>query len=135
MNKQSIQISLFYCSNSLSAEEILSVGNRTTDVRLNSVSLPCSGKVNLLYLLKAIETGSEAVILATCKLGECKYIQGNYRAQKRIESVDELLEETGLGRGHIRCVHLAEGNKLDIIVNEINTICKQLRIETQTVQE
>jgi coenzyme F420-reducing hydrogenase delta subunit len=135
MNKQSIQISLFYCSNSLSAEEVLSIGNRTNDVRLNSVSLPCSGKVNLLYLLKAIETGSEAVILATCKLGECKYIQGNYRAQKRIESVDELLEESGWGRGHIRCIHLSEGNKLDIIVNEINIICKQLRTETQTVQE
>lgn len=135
MNKQSIQISLFYCSNSLSDEEILSVGNRTKDVRLNSVSLPCSGKVNLLYLLKAIETGSDAVILATCKLGECKYIQGNYRAQKRIESVDELLEETGLGRGHIRCIHLNEANKSDIIVNEINTICKQLRTEIQMVQE
>jgi len=119
----------------LSAEEIVSVTNRTTDVTLNSVSLPCSGKVNLLYLLKAIETGSDAVILATCKLGECKYIQGNYRAQKRIESVDELLEETGLGRGHIRCVHLAEVNKLDIIVNEINSISKQLRTVTQKVQE
>lgn len=135
MKKHSLNISFFYCSNSLSAEEISSFTNRIDDVRLNSISLPCSGKVNLLYLLKAIETGSDAVILATCKLGECKYIQGNIRAQKRIESVDEILVETGLGKGHIRCIHLEETNKLDSIVNEINNISKQLRTEIHMVQE
>jgi coenzyme F420-reducing hydrogenase delta subunit len=135
MKNQSLAISLFFCSNSLSAEEISHCGNRISDVKLNSVSLPCSGKVNLLYLLKAIETGSDAVILATCKFGECKFLQGNFRAQKRTEALDELIEETGLGRGRVRFVQLEENNKTDIIVNEINGICKQLRTETQLVQE
>ncbi|RPJ64642.1 MAG: hydrogenase iron-sulfur subunit, partial [Alphaproteobacteria bacterium] len=109
MKNQSTRISLFYCANSLTPEEISMCGDRIKDVGINSVSLPCSGKVNLLYLLKAIETGSDAVMLATCKFGECKFLQGNIRAEKRVEAVDEILYEAGLGRNHIRFLQL-EGN-------------------------
>jgi coenzyme F420-reducing hydrogenase delta subunit len=135
MKNQSFFVSLFFCSNSLSAEEISQVSNQIPDVKLNSVSLPCSGKVNLLYLLKAIETGSDAVILATCKFGECKFLQGNLRAQKRTEALDDLLEETGLGRGRVRFVQLEEVDKTSKILNEITSITKQLRAEIQMVQE
>ena len=75
-----------------------------------------------MYLLKAIETGSDFVLLVTCKLGDCKYIQGNLRAPKRILSVDDLLIEAGLGKDHVKCVHLDGKNNLDILLKEIDTI-------------
>jgi len=75
MKNQQLQISLFYCSNSLSAEEIQYCNSKIEGVRLKAISLPCSGKVNLLYLLKAIETGADGVMLMTCKIGECKYLR------------------------------------------------------------
>lgn len=62
----------------------------------------------------------------TCRFGECKFIQGNLRASKRIEAVDDLLEETGMGRGHVKFVQLEGNNKTDFIVNEINNYSKQL---------
>jgi coenzyme F420-reducing hydrogenase delta subunit len=135
MKNQSTRISLFYCANSLSPEEISSCGDRLKDVRLNSVSLPCSGKVNMLYLLKAIETGSDAVILATCKFGECKFLQGNIRAEKRVKAVDELLNETGLGRNHIRFVQLDGLKNIEHLVNEINDLKILLNAEFQMVQK
>ncbi|HEX7492722.1 MAG TPA: hydrogenase iron-sulfur subunit, partial [Bacteroidales bacterium] len=88
MNNQVVDITLFYCSNSYSAEEIQYCASKIENIKLYAVSLPCSGRVNLLYLLKAIETGSDGVILLTCKIGECKFLQGNLRAQKRIEAID-----------------------------------------------
>jgi F420-non-reducing hydrogenase iron-sulfur subunit len=135
MNNSLTNISLFYCSNSLSTEEIQSCAFKIEDVKLNAISLPCSGRVNLLYLLKAIETGADGVILATCPLGECTYVQGNLRAQKRVEAVDDLLDETGLGRGCIKCVNLQEGSKIETLVNEINKLSKHLKASSQLIKE
>jgi coenzyme F420-reducing hydrogenase delta subunit len=106
MKDLSIKITLFYCSNSISAEEISNCTALLEDIELNTISLPCSGKMNLLYLLKTIETGSEGAVLMTCKFGECKFVQGNFRAHKRVESVDDLIFETGIGRGHVRCIQI-----------------------------
>jgi coenzyme F420-reducing hydrogenase delta subunit len=133
MKNQSIKISLFYCANSLTPEEISKCGENLKDVKINAVSLPCSGKVNLLYLLKAIETGSDAVILTTCKFGECKFLQGNIRAEKRVEAVDELLYETGLGRSHTRFVQLDGINNVNHLIDEINNFKILLNTELQMI--
>jgi coenzyme F420-reducing hydrogenase delta subunit len=135
MKNPSIKISLFYCANSLSPDEISLFGERLKDVRINTVCLPCSGKVNLLYLLKAIETGSDAVIVAACKLGECKFLQGNIRAEKRVEAVDILLNETGLGPNHIRFVQLDGINNINHLTIEISDLKVLLSNELQMIQE
>lgn len=135
MNNQTTNITLFYCSNSLSPEEVKSCASMAENVQVNAISLPCSGRVNLLYLLKAIETGADGVLLLTCPIGECTYVQGNLRAQKRIEAVDDLLVEAGLERGCIKCVPLQEGNKMEALVNEINILNKHLKAEPQLIKE
>lgn len=135
MNNQLINISLFYCSNSLSPEEVHSCAYKVEDVQINAISLPCSGRVNLLYLLKAIETGADGVILMTCPLGECTYVQGNLRAQKRTEAVDNLLEETGFGSGCIKCVPLQEGNKMESVINEIKALKMHLITKPELIKE
>jgi coenzyme F420-reducing hydrogenase delta subunit len=134
-NQKVVDITLFYCSNSLSTEEINYCASKIENVKLNPLSLPCSGRANLLYFLKAIETGSDGVILLTCKIGECKFLQGNLRAQKRIETLDDLLYETGLGRGSIKCVQLQKERKIETLVNEISIFSKHLKINQQMIKE
>jgi F420-non-reducing hydrogenase iron-sulfur subunit len=131
IKNQTIKITLFYCSNSISSEEIFYCSSKLEDVVLNSISLPCSGKMNLLYLLKTIETGSDGAILMTCKFGECKFIQGNFRATKRVEAVDDLIVETGMGRGRVRCIQMEGDNKTEFIINEINNYSKKLKLESK----
>jgi len=135
MNIQPTKISLFYCANSLSPDEIQKCASWLVNIQINAISLPCSGRVNLLYLLKAIETGADGVILLTCPIGECTYVQGNLRAQKRIEAVDDLLVEAGLARGCIKCVPLQETNKVGMVVNEISMLNKHLKSEPQLIKE
>lgn len=135
MNNQLTNISLFYCANSLSPEEIQKCASGVENVQVNAISLPCSGRVNLLYLLKAIETGADGVLLLTCPIGECTYIQGNLRAQKRIEAVDDLLVEAGMERDCIKCVPLQETNKVGMVVNEISMLSKHLKSEPQLINE
>ena len=135
MNNHTIKISLFYCSNSLSPEEISTCLNQTKDIELKTISLPCSGKVNIQYLLKSIETGSDGVMLATCKFGDCKFVQGNFRAEKRVQAVDELLAESGLAKGHVKFVELKdEKKKIESLVNEINNLRNKLKDEPQLIK-
>lgn len=131
MKDQSIQISLFYCSNSLQEEDLSVLCSKINDVKIISIGLPCSGKANLLYLLKAVETGSDGVLIVSCKLSDCKYLQGNYRAQKRIESIDDLLSETGFSKGHARFVSVGETDKIEPIISAINEMSKTFAAELQ----
>lgn len=133
MKKQFIRISLFYCSNSLQKEELEHIFERNKEIKINSISLPCLGKVNLLYMLKAIETGSDGILLISCKPGECSYLQGNFRAQKRVGYVDDLLSETGFGRGHVKFVSIEKDNKMELLLSAINDFAQKLKFELQEV--
>jgi len=107
-NKSGLKIDLFCCSSSLDPAE-LSQGNHGLGGEIRVIPLPCSGKIDILYLTKAFETGADGVAVVTCKKGDCRYLEGNLRAEKRVEAVDALLEEIGLGRGRMVMIELGEG--------------------------
>jgi coenzyme F420-reducing hydrogenase delta subunit len=61
------------------------------------VSVPCTGKVDLIHLLRAFEKGADGVYVVGCLEGECRYNKGNLRARKRVEQAQEILETIGIG--------------------------------------
>jgi coenzyme F420-reducing hydrogenase delta subunit len=65
--------------------------------------------VDVPYLIKAFETGADGVVIVTCKKNECRHIEGNLRAHKRAAAVESLLEEIGIGAGHVAVVECAKG--------------------------
>jgi coenzyme F420-reducing hydrogenase delta subunit len=60
------------------------------------VKIPCTGRVDALYLLNALELGADGVFVSGCLLGDCHYQSGNYRATKRVAYVKDLLERIGV---------------------------------------
>ena len=60
-----------------------------TNVKI--VKLPCTGKVDMLYLLKAIEDGADGVMVAGCMEGDCHFQKGNLYARKRVMQSKKLL--------------------------------------------
>lgn len=65
-----------------------------TNVRM--IKLPCTGKLEVIHVLKAFEAGADGVYAAGCLEGECHYLKGNLWARKRLGHVKTLLEELGL---------------------------------------
>jgi F420-non-reducing hydrogenase iron-sulfur subunit len=117
-----MNIYIFYCSNCLDANALRqSLGSNGND-EVKTVSLPCSGKVNLLYLLKAFEQGADGVMLVTCGQNECHFLEGNLRAKKRAEAVDSMLEEIGLGKGRMTVIQ-----KNNEGIAQITTALEQLK--------
>jgi len=65
-----------------------------TNIRI--IKLPCSGTIDVLYILKAFEQGADGVFVAGCLKGTCHFIEGNIRAEKRVAQAKAILSEIGL---------------------------------------
>lgn len=61
------------------------------------IKVPCTGRMDVLTVLKAAENGVDGVLLFGCLDGCCHFISGNVRAKKRVGYVRELLDECGIG--------------------------------------
>src|SRR5512141_2742896 len=94
MSHRALKVSVFYCSKHLEAEQLSQMAGHAED-SLTAMSLPCSGKVDIPYLIKAFETGADAVVVVRCQTNECRHFEGNLRANKRAEAVAALLQEIG----------------------------------------
>jgi F420-non-reducing hydrogenase iron-sulfur subunit len=124
-----MSIYVFYCSNCLDTDALRQSLGRNGNGEIKTVSLPCSGKVNLLYLLKAFEKGADGVMLVTCEQNECRFLEGNLRAQKRSAAVDSLLQEIGFPQGRM-CVVQKEREGMGQIVAAIEELKKDLALST-----
>ncbi|MFZ5572499.1 MAG: hydrogenase iron-sulfur subunit [Thermodesulfobacteriota bacterium] len=127
MNHDPLKIYVFYCANSLDARALRQGGGAMRQEEVKTISLPCSGKVNLLYLLKAFEKGADGVLLVTCKPGDCQFLEGNLRARKRSEAVDAMLAEIGFGKGRMRIVHPDGLDDITRIMAEIDSLSRFIR--------
>ena len=65
------------------------------------VKLPCTGKMDTLYILKAFEQGADAVMVVACTKGTCHHLEGNLRAEKRVGRAKEILQAIGLGQDRV----------------------------------
>ena len=61
------------------------------------VRLPCTGKTDVNYILKAFEQGADGVYVVGCPIGNCHHVRGNERGNARVERAKELLDDIGLG--------------------------------------
>jgi coenzyme F420-reducing hydrogenase delta subunit len=118
------KIHVFYCINSYETSEIAK--SKAKDIaELNLISMPCSGKLDILYVTKAFETGADGVAVMMCKGGECKYVEGNKRTAKRVEAVGEIMTEAGLGKGLVSVI-IMNGGGLQDALKELNEFCSSV---------
>jgi len=74
---------------------------------IRMIKLPCTGKLEVIHLLKAIESGADGVNAAGCLEGECHYLKGNLWAKKRVGYVKKLLEEIGVDPGRVEMYNMS----------------------------
>lgn len=112
-----LKITIFHCINTLNG----GTGMPHTDeneFELRMVKLACSSMVKDVFLLRAFEAGSDAVIVLVCPEGQCRYLEGNIRAKKRVTFVKKLLDEIGLDGRRLSIFNISskdEGKALQIL--------------------
>lgn len=74
------------------------------------VRVPCTGKVDVLYVLHAFEKGADGVYLVGCLEGGCHYNSGNLRARKRVEQARKILDTIGIGGERVQMYNLSSSD-------------------------
>ncbi len=97
-----------------------------TNVRI--VKTPCTGRVAIIHLLRALEQGADGVLVAGCLEGDCHYQAGNLRARKRVVKVQQILESIGADPGRVAMYNLSAGMgpRFAEIVREMTEKIRQL---------
>jgi coenzyme F420-reducing hydrogenase delta subunit len=78
-----------------------------TNVKI--ILVPCTGKVDVLHLLRSVQKGADGVYCVGCLEGTCHYNEGNLRCRERVNHVRGLLEEIGIEPDRVRMYNLSSG--------------------------
>ncbi len=92
------------------------------------VRFPCTGRIDFMLLLKALQTGADGIIVSGCHPADCHYTSGNYHARRRWMIFKTLLDFIGFDTRRITFswVSAAEGAKWAQLVNETVAKVKEL---------
>jgi coenzyme F420-reducing hydrogenase delta subunit len=104
------KITLFHCINAFAESAPSPFGDRD-DFEIKFMRLPCSSMVKDVFLLRAFEAGADAVVVLVCPEGQCRYVEGNIRAKKRVQWVKNLLDEIGLDGRRLALNNISAGDK------------------------
>ncbi|MCK9459424.1 MAG: hydrogenase iron-sulfur subunit [Proteobacteria bacterium] len=84
------------------------------------VRLPCTGRIDPMFIIKAFERGADGVIVSGCHPGDCHYSAGNYHARRRFAIFREIMSFIGIDPNRITFswVSASEGRKWGDVVDE-----------------
>lgn len=90
--------------------------------------VPCSGRVNPQFVIRAFQRGIDGVLVAGCHPGDCHYVSGNYFTRRRYLLMQRLLNYVGIepGRFQARWISGSEGPKFQQVVTQIVEDVKKL---------
>lgn len=84
------------------------------------IRVPCSCRVNPMFVLKAFQRGADGMILCGCHPGDCHYVTGNYYTRRRMAMLFSFLNYLGIEkeRTRVEWVSAAEGARFSAVMND-----------------
>jgi coenzyme F420-reducing hydrogenase delta subunit len=88
---------------------------------LKMIRMMCTGMVDPKYVIKALLAGADAVLISGCHPGDCHYINGNYKARRRVKLLQEILPRFGFEKERVKLTWIgaSEGNEFAETVNKL----------------
>jgi heterodisulfide reductase subunit A len=93
------------------------------NVRL--ILVPCSGRVDAIHILTAFARGAGGVMVAGCLKDGCHYIDGNIKAERRVDAMKKALDVMGIGGERIEMFFLSAGMP-DKFVESVTTFTDRI---------
>jgi len=87
---------------------------------VRSIRLMCSGRVDPTFILTALKRGADGVLVVGCHPGDCHYINGNLRTERRVALLKKMLSGLGLDDRRVRLewISASEGERFAAVVKE-----------------
>ncbi len=98
-----------FCCNecAYAAADLAGSTHRKHPANVLIVRIPCSGTVDPAWILYALAKGADAVFVAGCRKGECHYVDGNLKAEERVEFLKQLLDAIGVEPDRVEMFFMA----------------------------
>jgi len=95
---------------------------------IRAIRVMCTGRIDMLFILKAFAEGADGVLVSGCHFGDCHYLEGNYKAAKRMFMIKALLRNIGLDDKRFRMtfVSASEGAKWATVMTDVTNKIKEL---------
>ncbi len=119
----------FFCNWCTSAAADLAGTSRMKyPPNIRPIRVWCSGTVDPAYIIKGFLEGADGIVVGGCHPGDCHYINGNYKARRRIKILKTIFETLGLGEERIflKWISASEGVKFAKTMTEITEKIKKL---------
>jgi len=113
---------------SYAGADLAGISRKKYPANIKIIKVPCSGRVDPLFIIKALRLGFDGVLVSGCYPGDCHYQTGNYRAQRRIAITKKFLEYIGVEPQRIQAswVSASEGGKFTEVVSEVTRELKKV---------
>jgi len=108
MSNSKPQIVAFCCSNCASSAANVAQGmKKVLPENVKVIQVPCTGRIEILHLLKPFEEGADGVYVAGCQGDSCQYMEGISKASKRVAHVKKVLQEIDIDPERIEVFELS----------------------------
>lgn len=108
--------------------DLAGTGRMAYSPNVRIVKLPCTGRIDPLFIMKAFEKGADGVLVSGCHPGDCHYTSGNYHARRRWIGFKSLVEFVGIDirRIHFSWVSASEAIKWVDLINNVTDEIKKI---------
>ncbi len=90
------------------------------------IKLPCTGKIDVRYILAAFEQGADGVYVVGCPIGNCHHVRGNERGWARVKRTKKILDEIGLGSERLEMFFMS-GSQGETFANAAKEMLERMR--------
>ncbi len=113
---------------SYAGADLAGTSRTTYPHNIRIIRVPCSGRVDPLFIAKCFEQGADGVMVAGCHPGDCHYVQGNYFARRRFHLMGRFLDFLGIEKERLRLnwVSASEGHRFAAVVSEFTDTLSKL---------
>ena len=116
------RIVAFFCNwCTYTAADLAGTSRMTYAPNARVIRLMCSGRLDPQFVLKALRDGADGVLIGGCHPGDCHYQEGNYKALRRFQLLQRLLDQFGIERERVRLewISASEGDRVQKVMNEM----------------
>ena len=101
------------------------------------IRVPCSGRVDPLYIIKALQEGADGVLVSGCHPGDCHYLSGNLVARRKFAMLRSFLDYVGIEPERIQFswVSASEGGRFAALIEKVVADVKNLESAKKMVKE
>jgi coenzyme F420-reducing hydrogenase delta subunit len=106
---------------SYAGADLTGTSRKKYPANLTILKVPCSGRIDPLFIMKGLQMGFDGVMVSGCHPGDCHYQTGNYRARRRLALIKKFLEYMGVPEERVQAswVSASEGAKFAQVVVDV----------------